>query len=245
MALIKLHAAEKTPLIPVRYALRDIEGDARALIDQARREAEELIADANARAAEIAADAKIRGESAGHADGFARGNDEGIEQGRRDAVLQRAEELELLVAALSQAAEELQAARAELEGDVLGDAVELAIAIARRVTKTQAAIDPQVLLANMREALKLVGRNHHVRIAVHPSQRRVLEEVLPQLQLEWPAMTCESIVEDESIGSGGCRVYTPHGKIDADIEAQLDRVVRELLPSTRSEDGTGDATEPR
>jgi len=38
------------------------------------------------------------------------------------------------------------------------------------------------------------------------------------------------IVEDESIAPGGCRVFTSHGHVDADLQTQLDRVTMKLLP---------------
>jgi flagellar biosynthesis/type III secretory pathway protein FliH len=36
------------------------------------------------------------------------------------------------------------------------------------------------------------------------------------------------IVEDASVGLGGCRVLTRHGEIDAQIEHQLDRVIGDV-----------------
>jgi flagellar biosynthesis/type III secretory pathway protein FliH len=36
--------------------------------------------------------------------------------------------------------------------------------------------------------------------------------------------------DDEAIAPGGCRVFTSHGHVDADLQTQLDRVTMKLLP---------------
>jgi len=79
--------------------------------------------------------------------------------------------------------------------------------------------------------MNLIARNSHVRVAMHPSQRALLLESLPQLQQEYPALRDAELLDDNSIAPGGCRVFTPHGKIDADLDAQLDRIARELMPA--------------
>ena len=58
------------------------------------------------------------------------------------------------------------------------------------------------------------------------AQLLVFVEVLFQQGLEQHA----EIVGDESILPGGCRVFTSHGHVDADLKTQLDRVTVKLLP---------------
>jgi flagellar biosynthesis/type III secretory pathway protein FliH len=65
---------------------------------------------------------------------------------------------------------------------------------------------------------------------VHPKQRQTLESVLPELQLRWPNLKHVEIVEDAALAPGGCRVYTKQGCVDADLDAQLERIVGDLLP---------------
>ncbi|HYO11109.1 MAG TPA: FliH/SctL family protein [Tepidisphaeraceae bacterium] len=250
MGLLK--AADAQPLGVVHLSLRDIEAEARARQERAERDAEALVAgaesraaevrdealaraaavesDAAARAAEVESDARSRGAAAGHAAGHAEGFALGLAEGRQQAAEQHAEELTAVVAALSLAIEEVSAARQKVEADALDDVVELAVAIARRVTKRQAEIDPQVMVANLRAALSLTGRGAEIRVAIHPAQRAVLMKALPLLKMEWPALVDTHVVDDESLTIGGCRVFTAHGRIDADLAAQLDRVVSDLLP---------------
>ena len=60
--------------------------------------------------------------------------------------------------ALKQILGELEASRVDLEGQALTEVVQLAVAVARRVTKQQGAIDPAVLAGNLEEAMKLAMR---------------------------------------------------------------------------------------
>jgi flagellar biosynthesis/type III secretory pathway protein FliH len=74
--------------------------------------------------------------------------------------------------------------------------------------------------------MNLVARNSPVRIALHPAQRALLLDSLTQLQQEYTTLRDAELLDDDSIAPGGCRVFTPHGRIDADLDAQLDRIAR-------------------
>ena len=67
-------------------------------------------------------------------------------------------------------------------------------------------------------------------VAVHPSQFKTLQDELPHLRLAWPQLKHVELVEDSSIAPGGARIFTSHGSIDGDLDAQLDHVIADLLP---------------
>src|SRR5437660_1067285 len=174
MGLIKAAIATTT----VRVSLRDIEAEARATVDQAQREASRIVADARERAGEIGAGAMSEGWSHGFA--------QGREEARRQAIDQHAEEIRLAVEALLRAAATIELSRAELENAALAEVVRLALAVAARITRRQGIVDPGVLAANLREAVKLIVRREGLHVAIHPSQRATLNEALAPLELEWP-----------------------------------------------------------
>lgn len=230
MGLIKaaeLHGSGATNKV-VKFELPDFEEEARAVVDRAKHEADDLIAAAEARCEEIESLAHERGRAQGWREGFAHGAAEGSEE----ALKRGEEELRLLLETLRAATQAVQAERKAVESAVIPDAVELAIAIAERITRRRGIVDPQVLLENVRAALQLTARNVPVmRIVVHPSQRATLTAALGPLQLEWPQVSGAEIVEDGSIAVGGCRVVTAQGGIDADLKSQLDRIASRLLPN--------------
>jgi flagellar assembly protein FliH len=223
MALLK---SSKLPDAVARFTFPDIEEQARARLALAQERAEQIIADAQARATEIESAAREQGQAAGWQQGHADGHDCGASA----ALDQHAAKLREAIATFNSAAAALEDFRAQVESAATRDAVELALAIAARITRRQGVIDPDVLLENVKGALNIVGRSGVTRVAVHPSQRSVLSELLPQLQLDSASLRHAEIVDDESISPGGCRVYTSHGHVDADLQTQLDRVTMKLLP---------------
>ncbi len=79
-------------------------------------------------------------------------------------------------------------------------------------------------------ALTLMGRPSSVTVTVNPSDRPLIEEVLPALTDRLLASAHAAIEEDAAITPGGCIVRTGRGSIDATIDGQLDRIARALLP---------------
>jgi flagellar assembly protein FliH len=177
---------------------------------------------------------KEAGRAEGLREGLQKGNADGMKQGseagRREAFDKHHKEFAAAVAALKAAAIEIEARRFDLEADGLREVVQLAAAIARKVTKRQGMIDEQVLADNLTEAMKLAVGAADVRVAIHPSQRATLTQVLPQLRTDWPALKHIELVDDAGISPGGCRVFTRGGVVDADLDTQLNRVINDLLP---------------
>jgi flagellar assembly protein FliH len=223
MGLIK---SSKTPDTVVRFSLPDIEEQARARLARAQEEADRILADAATRAAGIESAAREEGQAAG----WQQGRSDGHDSGACEALDQHAARLREVIATFNAAAAALEQFRAEVEAAATRDAVELALAIAARITRRQGVIDPDVLLENVRAALDVVGRAGVTRVAVHPSQRTILAEILPQLHLDSPSLRHAELVDDDAILPGGCRVFTSHGHVDADLQTQLDRVTAKLLP---------------
>jgi flagellar assembly protein FliH len=234
MGLIKSPNAPVVAMVP--FSMKDIENHARAVLARARQQAEELLAEAQAEGERLKVAAKAEGLAAGRIEGLAKGLEDGRKSGAQQALNEQKAQLANVVKGLTQAAMELDASRRKLEADALAEVVELAAAVARRVTKRQGVIDPGVLAANLGEAMKLVVSASDVRIAVHPAQRQLLLDALPKLQMTWPSLKHVQLVDDPKIAPGGCRVYTARGEVDADLDGQLDRVIGDLLPQPRSAD---------
>lgn len=199
------------------FSLKDIEAEAALLLAQARQEAEEIRLAAHA-----------TGLAQGRQDGLAQGLAEGKQAGRDQALAEARERLTQLVQSLAQTAAALDAGRRQLEAQGLTEVIALAATIARRVTKRQGIVDPQVLLANLGEAMKLAVSSADIRIGLHPSQIALLQSALPDFLKTWPHLQHVELIEDAAIAPGGCRIFTCHGQVDADLNTQLDRVIDAL-----------------
>jgi flagellar assembly protein FliH len=227
MAVIK---ADQAPATVSTFSMADIEKQAKLVLLGAKVRAERLLVAAQEEGEQIKREAHAQALAEGRRAGIAEGLELGRKQGRDEALAGQREELAELVGAMTQAVQELDGARLALEAESKTAVIRLAIAIAERVTKRLGVVDAEVAVANVEEALRLVVHSADVRIAVHPSQRATLTDVLPRIRAKWPAMKHVDLVEDGSIAPGGCRIYSGGGEVNADLDLQLARIAEELVP---------------
>jgi flagellar assembly protein FliH len=227
MAVIK---ADQAPATVSTFSMADIEKQAKLVLLGAKVRAERLLVAAQEEGEQIKREAHTQALAEGRRAGIAEGLELGRKQGRDEALAGQREELAELVGAMTQAVQELDGARLALEAESKTAVIRLAIAIAERVTKRLGVVDAEVAVANVEEALRLVVHSADVRIAVHPSQRATLTDVLPRIRAKWPAMKHVDLVEDGSIAPGGCRIYSGGGEVNADLDLQLARIAEELVP---------------
>jgi flagellar assembly protein FliH len=231
MGLIKSNNA---PAVLAPFSMRDIESQAQAILLRAQQQVDQLLADAQSEGAKIRQEAYDTGFAAGREDGLRKGAEEGLAAGKQAALAEQRMKLEQLAKTLIATVTDLDSSRTRLESQAASEVVKLAVAIARRVTKLQASLDPSVLTENVCAAMKVAVHSSDIRIAVHPSQKQALTEVLPQLRMQWPGVSHVELLEDAKLAPGGCRIFTMHGEVDADLQRQIDRVASELLPEAPS-----------
>lgn len=232
MGLIK---STDAPISVAAFSMRDIEAAARNVILRAQRQAAQILAAAQTEAQVIKDEAHTAGLAEGRRLGNAQGLNEGKKSGHAQALAEHGAAMTKLIAALTETVRQLDDGRDQLHSRVIGEVVDLACRISRRVTKRQGTLDPRIMCQNVKEALALAVHAADVRIAVNPSQLKTLEAEMPTLRLAWPHLKHVDLLADPSIGAGGARVFTAHGHIDGDLDAQLDRLITELLPDRRAE----------
>jgi len=159
--------------------MRDIEKQAHAIIVRAKNQAARILAEAARIGEEMKREAHEQGSIEGRQSGTEQGLAEGRAAGHAAALAEHQQSLQQLIETLLNATSQLDAARRLLESEASKDVLELAIAIARRVTRQAGMIGDGVVNENVREAMKLAIRASDVRIAVHPSQKKSLEATLP------------------------------------------------------------------
>lgn len=150
----------------------------------------------------------------------AEGHAAGLIAGRAEArhlVEQEAQRLRTLVATFGDALNSLQQ---EVGEAALG----LALDVARQVLYKELADHPEAMLAGMREALDLGGNSGNAQLLLDPADAAFVREHLHELLSagQW------RIIEDASIGPGGCKIVTTSGSIDATLSTRWRRVVSAL-----------------
>jgi flagellar assembly protein FliH len=228
----------KSPDVPASvrvFSMQDIELAAKRLLTRARQQADSLLLAAREEAERLKEKATQTGVAEGRQHGHAAGLEEGKKSGHAQALAENTAAMKQLINSLTDAMRQLEQSREQLRTQAVNEVVALACSIARKVTKRQGAIDQQVLGENIKQALALAVHAADVRISVNPAQLKTLKDELPNLRMSWPQLSHVELSEDAKVSPGGARIFTRHGKIDGDLDAQLDHIIAELLPAEMTE----------
>ncbi|HEV7179026.1 MAG TPA: FliH/SctL family protein [Candidatus Baltobacteraceae bacterium] len=204
----------------------EVRADAEAIIDRASADARALIELAEAAARSLIEEAQTHAKLL-EEDARAAGHDEGFEAGKAAADASMVE----MIATMHHLLEELRDERHAMMQSAEPELVRLAMAVAERVVHSHIALEPNVVVENVRNALtRLVGREV-VTLRVNPADLETMREhrdaIVAASDLEHVR-----IVEDQRVDHGGVMVETDSGTIDAKIATQL----REARRAIRAEE---------
>jgi len=148
-------------------------------------------------------------QEAGRAEGERAGYERGLAEG-----LKRAEAgLASAAQAVARAAEALAAERGAALRGARDLALEVALAVAKRIVRCEIARGPEVAARAVEAALAEAADATVVRLRVNPEEKTRLEALLAGRDLP-------ELVADPAISPGGCVVETECGSLDATVEAQ-------------------------
>ena len=149
--------------------------------------------------------ARQEGYEAGHAEGYAHG---------QQKTAQEAQRLHALAGAF---AAEVNQADALISQQVL----DLALDLARAILKTSLAVQPERVLPIVREAVRyLPSLQQPALLYLHPDDARLAAEKMGA-ELD---KTSWQIAHDEHLERGGCRVDTASNQIDATLPTRWQRL---------------------
>lgn len=128
---------------------------------------------------------------------------------------------------------------AQFDGLLADSVLDLAIILAKRIVGESLNVRPELMLNTVREALQLLGQARApARLRLHPEDARLVREHIG----DQCADSGWSVVEDESIARGGCRLESAGGELDATLHTRWERVLATL---GRSGDWLTDGSTPR
>jgi flagellar assembly protein FliH len=159
--------------------------------------------------------------------------EEGYELGRREGRDAGAQEMAESAGLLEQLLCSLSQPFADLDQEVEDGLVALSIAIARQLVRRELRSDPNQIVAVVREAVGVLpSAARRLRLHLHPEDARLVHELLPVPDGEsgW------EIIDDATLGRGGCLVSTETSQVDATVEARLNNVIAAVLGGEREED---------
>lgn len=122
---------------------------------------------------------------------------------------------------------------------VESEVVELALAVAARILRREAQMDPLLLTGAVRVALGQLSRSSQVRLRVPPAELGLWTEavaLLPNLAVK------PTVLAGEGMRLGDCLIETEMGSVDLGIRAQLGEIERGFFD--RAVGCKAEATEP-
>jgi flagellar assembly protein FliH len=153
-------------------------------------------------------------EKTAYENGFRQGEKAGMELAER--------KIEAVMKRYSEAILELGRHRSLLYGQIEGEVVRLAIAVAKKIVHREIEVDPDIIQTLVRVALSHVAEKSAVTIHLNPVDYNYLLERRGELsQSEGREI---SLLADKSVERGGCLIQTNCGDIDARIEEEFREV---------------------
>lgn len=221
----------------------DVEAHAQGVLTEAHERAAAVLDESTRKAAHLTANA----DQLGHAQGYARGLAQGLEQGRREgreqALDEARTELKQLAKRWTQAIDDWEARRERLLEEARDDVLRFAFALGERIVHRLVRADPSIVRDQLIEALKRLSRPSALQVSVHPDDRAVIDQVLPEVASALGRSAHVHVYDDPTIDRGGCVVATAGGYVDASLITQLDRMAEALLREGRLIERAGGAPE--
>ena len=230
MPVLKQHHTTPAMREAIVLDLGDIGAQAARIRAAAETEASKIIAEAQAKSQALAERINEEAQQQGHAEGLEKGLAEGREQGRAEALAASAEQLRQLMAAWSQVATDWEQQRTDMEREARQAVLDFALSAAEKIVHRVIEVDESVVVDQAASALSLVLSAHDASVRIHPVDRPMLEDALPELLNELSNLEHIELVDDEAVTPGGCVVAFGQGRIDATIERQLQRLIDLILP---------------
>ena len=154
--------------------------------------------------------------------------EEAYARGRREGLASAGEQLESATQALASAVEEVSRLRESLAKNSRQDMLRLVIAVSEQIIRREVTIDSNVVLAVIENALQSSIRADHYRIRINPDDLENVTQQKPLFLASISGLKNLNIEADPAISSGGCRVDSDLGDVDATIETQLE-TIRQVL----------------
>lgn len=146
----------------------------------------------------------------------------GLAAGEAAAAHKAQAKLDPALTSFASMVQELSGARKKMRADFEGAAVDLAIAVARRVLHREIAADPEAVLGLVKAAFQKCDARETRRLRVSPQDAEIIRE--NQGRLNFPPGL--EIAADRGLARGSAIFETSRGDLDASVDTQLAEIER-------------------
>lgn len=149
--------------------------------------------------------------------GFAQGEKDGLELGRK--------RIDTLVRQITNLLEDLQNQREVLYQSCEREMLQLVLSISKKVLRHELRLNDEVVLSTLKEASKYVMDQQKIVLRLNPADVQLLESRFEQCPPIGKGARAVTMIRDTSLTRGGCVIETSFGDIDGTIETQMDQIV--------------------
>lgn len=226
--VLKAHSTRQPGPAAV-FNFEDLRAHAMAQIADAKLQAQEILASAQREADMIRQRSVGEGRETGRRAGMEEAAAQ-IEKHAKQLTDQRfSEHLKTTLPVLSKVAAALQQERDEWLVRWETVAIELGVAIASKLLRTNLAARPELATGMISEALRLAAGQPQLRVFLNAADLERLGDKSEQVVQSLSACASPELIADDTLQPGDCRLETRHGEIDARLDTMLHRIAEELL----------------
>lgn len=164
-----------------------------------------------------------------------RGMVAGFEAGRKEALTALEPALDAVYSGLN----DMERAQEEFLLQAEQSAVDLAVALARKIIAATIEIDRDAVLQVVAGALRRTVVREQLVLEVHPDDFELVRDAADDLASRVGGIHRIDVVAERRVDRGGCVVRTAEGEIDAGISAQLDRAAEVFAKTLQVVPGDG------
>lgn len=209
--------------------LADHMGEARDIVEAAKRHARRTLAEAEENRERLAAASAETAQKQGYEEGFATGKREGHAAAFQESTATFDRKHAGLVAMMQQAVSDIGEWKETLRIAAERDLLEFAVKLATDLTLTIGRVSRESVIENLKRALRMVGSRTDLTIRVHPDDVQAMETYASGVLTEIDATSSVAVIRDDSVSPGGCIVETDRSKVDATLETQIEELTALLL----------------
>ncbi len=209
--------------------LADHLAKAQAIIEDARRQADQIAAAAEFEADRLRQDARETGFQEGFEEGRREGTLAGCREGLEKSLERYESENATIVSVIEEALAGIEADKEELRIAAERDLFDFAVSVARQLTFESGRRDHEAAQANLRRALHLVEARTDLTISVHPDDLAAIETFAAAVLRPAEDAANTKVVADRALARGGCIVRRGETEVDASLETQVNEMVGLLL----------------
>ena len=108
----------------------------------------------------------------------------------------------------------------QIEHDLQKHVLPLALKAAKKIVGAELKLNPETIVEIVRQNLKAVTQNHHIKIYVNRQDYDALEKKKKEIKKIIDHVQTFTIEEREDVSSGGCIIETEAGIINASLDNQ-------------------------